>query len=214
MATDQTVSSQSPKAGKDRNSDVSIRWDAEERVYVLRTITCLPRPRAEVFEFFSDAFQLERITPPWLNFRILTPAPIDIREGCLIDYQIRLRGIPIRWRTEICEWHPNDRFMDRQLKGPYLLWEHLHTFEDIEGGTRMMDEVRYRVRAETSCTSSSSRKISNESSRSVSKPCLTSSVICRIPSDSWPVSLQFLRFASRDSITILFARAVNMWSTG
>lgn len=145
MATDQSVTSQSPKAGKERGSDVSIRWDAEERVFVLRTITCLPRPRAEVFEFFSDAFQLERITPPWLNFRILTPAPIDIREGCLIDYQIRLRGIPIRWRTEICEWHPNERFMDRQLKGPYLLWEHLHTFEDIDGGTRMMDEVRYRV---------------------------------------------------------------------
>ncbi len=125
--------------------DVSIHWDSEQRAYVLKTVTCLPKSRSEVFDFFSDAFQLERITPPWLNFRILTPAPIDIGKGCLIDYRIRLRGIPIRWQTEISEWEPNERFVDRQLRGPYLLWEHLHVFEHVPEGTRMTDEVRYRV---------------------------------------------------------------------
>ncbi|MBL8816079.1 MAG: SRPBCC family protein [Planctomyces sp.] len=124
---------------------MSIRWDSDQRAYVLKTVTCLPKSRNEVFHFFSDAFQLERITPPWLNFKILTPAPIEIGKGCLIDYRIRLRGIPIRWQTEISEWEPDVRFVDRQLRGPYQLWEHLHVFEDVPAGTLMTDEVRYRV---------------------------------------------------------------------
>ena len=124
---------------------VSIRWDDEDRCFVLRSATVLTHSREALFEFFSDAFQLEQITPEWLNFRILSPAPIRIQVGCLIDYSIRLHGIPIRWRTEISSWDPPFSFTDRQLKGPYQLWEHLHTFETVPEGTLAIDEVRYRV---------------------------------------------------------------------
>ncbi len=124
---------------------VCIEWDADDRSFVLRSSVVLPRLRESVFQFFSDAFQLEQITPAWLNFQILTPAPIEIQPGCLIDYSIRLHGIPIRWRTEISSWDPPYSFTDRQLKGPYRLWEHLHTFESVPEGTVVIDEVRYRV---------------------------------------------------------------------
>ncbi len=124
---------------------VDIQWDPEDQCFVLRSSVVLTHSREDLFEFFSDAFQLEQLTPKWLNFRILTPAPIEIRRGCLIDYSIRLRGIPIRWRTEISSWHPPFSFTDRQLKGPYRLWEHLHTFETVPEGTLAKDEVRYRV---------------------------------------------------------------------
>ncbi len=124
---------------------VTIEWDPGERLFILRSSVVLDHSPEKLFEFFSDAFQLEQITPPWLNFRIQTPAPINIRKGCLIDYSIRLRGIPIRWRTEISDWNPPFSFVDRQLKGPYLLWEHLHTFEKVPEGTLARDEVRYRV---------------------------------------------------------------------
>ncbi len=127
------------------SSSVLVEWNADERVFILRSSVVLEHSREALFEFFSDAFQLEQITPPWLNFRILTPAPIHVRTGCLIDYRIRLRGIPIRWRTEISSWDPPYSFTDRQLKGPYLLWEHLHTFETVPEGTLAKDEVRYRV---------------------------------------------------------------------
>lgn len=112
---------------------------------LLRSSVLLHRSREALFEFFSDAFQLETITPPWLNFRILTPPPIQICRGCLIDYSIRLRGIPIRWQTEISSWEPPFAFIDRQLRGPYQLWEHLHTFEETPEGTLARDEVHYRV---------------------------------------------------------------------
>ena len=111
----------------------------------LSSTVTLPCPREKIFEFFSDAFQLERITPPWVRFRILTPAPIDMQQGTLIDYRLRLQGIPVRWRTEISEWDPPRSFCDRQLKGPYLMWEHTHRFESVSEGTLMTDEVLYRV---------------------------------------------------------------------
>lgn len=128
-----------------REDCVRIRRDPDAGCLLLESETVLPAPREEVFGFFSDAFQLERITPPWLKFRVLTPPPIEIRKGTLIDYRLRLNGIPIRWRTEISQWEPQQSFVDRQLKGPYLLWEHRHTFRDHESGTWMRDEVRYRV---------------------------------------------------------------------
>ena len=124
---------------------VTIHWDADEAAYVLSTEVILPQKGDIVFDFFSDAFQLERITPDWLNFRILTPPPIEVRSGCLIDYRIRLHGIPIRWRTEISSWDPPYSFTDRQLSGPYRLWEHFHTFEEVAGGTLVSDRVRYRA---------------------------------------------------------------------
>ena len=105
----------------------------------------LPRPRPEVFAFFAEARNLEAITPPWLKFEVLTPAPIAMWAGTLIDYRLRLHGFPIRWRTEITLWEPPVRFADTQLRGPYRLWEHTHTFVEKDGGTLCRDEVRYAV---------------------------------------------------------------------
>lgn len=110
-----------------------------------RTLT-LDRPIAEAFEFFGDAANLERITPPELGFHIITPQPIDIKQGALIDYQLKLHGIPIKWRTEISVWEPPFRFVDQQLRGPYSQWIHTHTFTEIEPNkTQIDDEVRYRL---------------------------------------------------------------------
>lgn len=114
--------------------------------HVLSRTQELDRPIDEVFGFFSDAANLEQITPPELNFRIVSEQPIDIKKGTLIDYQLRLRGIPIGWRTVISKWDPPNSFVDESLKGPYKQWIHLHRFTDIGGGrTRMEDVVRYRL---------------------------------------------------------------------
>jgi hypothetical protein len=116
------------------------------REFTLQTELWLPRPRTEVFPFFSDARNLEAITPPWLQFEVLTPPPIEMQAGTLIDYRIRVHGFPIRWRTEIAEWAPPHHFVDVQLRGPYTLWHHTHTFEERDGGTLCLDHVRYRPR--------------------------------------------------------------------
>lgn len=128
-------------------SPVGIEFDvAEDGSYRLVAEQWFPRPRSEVFAFFADAGNLETITPPLLRFQVLTPPPITMGEGTLIDYRLSLRGIPLRWRTRICEWTPETRFVDEQLRGPYQLWRHAHTFADRDGGTWMRDEVRYRIR--------------------------------------------------------------------
>ncbi len=115
------------------------------RFHTLRREQWIPRPIEEVFAFFSDARNLETITPPWLGFRILTPGPVRIRTGTRIQYQLGWHGIPIRWTTEIRRWEPPFRFTDAQVAGPYRLWHHTHRFEAHGGGTRMTDVVRYRL---------------------------------------------------------------------
>ncbi len=105
----------------------------------------LPHRPESVFQFFSDAANLESITPDWLSFAILTPRPIDMRPGALIDYRLKLHGLPFHWRTEITVWEPPGRFVDEQRRGPYREWIHEHLFEECSGGTLVLDSVRYKV---------------------------------------------------------------------
>ena len=105
----------------------------------------LPLPPEEVFPFFGNAANLDAITPPWLHFRILTPLPIVMREGTVIDYRLQVNGISLRWRTRISAWQPPHRFVDEQLRGPYRQWIHEHTFEPCNDGTLARDLLRYAV---------------------------------------------------------------------
>jgi len=100
----------------------------------------------EAFAFYGDARNLELITPPWLGFEVTTPAPIEMGVGTLIEYRLRLHRVPVRWRTRITAWEPPQRFVDSQVRGPYSLWEHTHTFEDDGAGTTVIeDRVRYAI---------------------------------------------------------------------
>ena len=114
-------------------------------MYELNFTQIIRRPRPEVFAFFSDIENLERITPPWLHFKILTSLPFNIEAGSIIDYRLKLSGMPFHWQTKIEEFQPNDFFTDTQAKGPYRYWQHLHRFTDIEGGTLMEDRIQYRL---------------------------------------------------------------------
>ncbi len=105
----------------------------------------LDAPLADVFEFFSKAENLEKLSPTSLRFEILTPLPIVMKTGCLIDYRLRIHRIPVRWRTEISVWEPGVRFVDRQLSGPYTKWVHEHKFKAEGNKTRMWDSVDYAL---------------------------------------------------------------------
>lgn len=113
--------------------------------YRLKAKQFLPYTREQIFGFYGDARQLESITPPWLKFQIVTPLPIVMKQGTLIDYKIRLHGLPLRWRTEIALWEPPYRFVDQQLRGPFRRWYHTHTFIEQPGGTLVDDDVHYVV---------------------------------------------------------------------
>ncbi len=115
------------------------------KTYRFEQTQFVPKPLDEVFEFFCNAENLEILTPDFLEFRILTPGPITMHAGAHIRYKLKLRGIPIRWKTEILVWQPPRTFVDVQLSGPYRVWHHTHRFEEVDGGTKMMDVVRYAL---------------------------------------------------------------------
>ena len=124
----------------------ATRWRVSVCVaYVLERAQLLPGHPDEVFGFFADAFNLEAITPPWLRFRVVTPRPIAMAEGALIEYRLALHRVPVRWLTRIETWEPGRRFVDVQVKGPYRLWHHSHTFEPAGEGTLVRDRVRYKL---------------------------------------------------------------------
>ncbi|MFL5780624.1 MAG: SRPBCC family protein [Thermoleophilaceae bacterium] len=114
--------------------------------WVLTREQRLPGPPADVFGFFADALNLERITPAWLSFRVTGPKPIEMHAGTLIEYRLRLHGVPLRWLTRIDVWEPPHRFVDRQLRGPYRSWVHEHSFAaDGPDATLMRDRVEYSL---------------------------------------------------------------------
>lgn len=113
--------------------------------YTLRSEQWIARPLEEVFAFFSDAGNLQEITPPWLKFEILPPYASPIKEGSEIHYRLRWHGVPLRWTTEIRRWDPARCFVDIQRSGPYKLWHHTHRFETHDGGTKISDVVRYKL---------------------------------------------------------------------
>ena len=115
------------------------------KIFHLTTEQKIEKSQDELFNFFSDAYNLAEITPPWLDFHVLTPAPIEMKVGTRINYRLKLRGIPVRWQSEITVWNPPHHFVDEQRRGPYRHWIHTHTFVAVPGGTLVRDEVEYAV---------------------------------------------------------------------
>ncbi len=115
------------------------------KTFTLSTELLIEKPIDEVFSYFSDAHNLVEITPPKMKLVVLTPPPIEMQIGTLIDYRLKLKGIPIRWQSEITEWNPPHKFVDEQRKGPYRAWIHTHIFHEAEQGTIVEDRVEYAV---------------------------------------------------------------------
>ncbi|MEM9185012.1 MAG: SRPBCC family protein [Planctomycetota bacterium] len=123
-----------------------ITRDPDRRGYILHAECVLPRPVDEMFAFFSQPENLAKLTPPWMHFKILTPEPIEMAAGTVLDYRVKiLKFVPMRWRSKITTWEPGVAFADTQVRGPYTRWDHDHRFEAVESGTRMIDHVRYGV---------------------------------------------------------------------
>ncbi len=119
---------------------------SRSRVYVLERRQRLELPVKPAFEFYAQARNLAVITPPWMGFDVITPRPIEMRPGALIDYRMKLHRVHLRWRPRIDVWEPPVRFVDVQVRGPYALWEHTHTFErDGEQAVLIGDRVRYSI---------------------------------------------------------------------
>ena len=127
------------------DAPTSLCFTTAPGVHVLATNQWVSAGLEDTFALFSDAANLEAITPPFMGFRILTPLPIDMHEGTLIEYRLRLFGIPVFWRSRIERWIPQHSFVDVQLRGPYARWVHTHTFTAEDGGTRVRDRVEYSL---------------------------------------------------------------------
>lgn len=115
------------------------------RCFEYRSEVWLASPIEKVFSFFTDVQNLQALTPGWLNFSILTPGTVVLQPGALLDYKLKVHGMPVHWRSEITVWEPPRRFVDEQRRGPYALWIHEHRFEVRNGGTLARDFVRYAV---------------------------------------------------------------------
>ncbi len=113
--------------------------------HVLEAEQWIPRPVGEVFSFFAQAENLEKLTPAFLGFHVVDMSTKDLEEGTKIRYRLNIHGIPVGWTTEIMEWVPGVRFVDNQLKGPYAVWHHTHTFQAKDGGTLMRDRVLFQL---------------------------------------------------------------------
>lgn len=125
--------------------NIAFEKNQDGSSFVLRTEQWIPRSVSEVFSFFSRAENLEKLTPPFIGFKVLDCSSAEIREGTLIRYRLKLHGIPVGWTTRIEKWEPGVQFVDTQLRGPCALWHHIHTFEARDGGTVMRDIVRFRL---------------------------------------------------------------------
>jgi len=124
---------------------MSVSITRQDRGFLLESRVKVPRQREDVFDIFANAYNLEDMTPPAMRLEILTPDPIVMRAGLLLDYRLRLRGIPFRCQSEITVWEPPLRFVDEQRRGPYLWWTHEHTFADEAGQTVVSDRISYGV---------------------------------------------------------------------
>ena len=117
---------------------------SRRHIHVLERTQRVELPIERIFEFYGDARNLETLTPPWMGFHVITPEPIEMRPGAIIDYRVNVHGLPLRWRTRIEAWEPPTRFVDVQLRGPYSRWEHTHTFQpDGADAVLIGDRVRY-----------------------------------------------------------------------
>ena len=127
------------------SASASIRHLSAMKPFSISSQVSINKPLSVVFPFFSNAANLQQITPPWLQFEVVSPTPIEMKVGQTIDYRLRVRGLPLRWRSEITVWEPPYRFVDEQLKGPYRIWHHEHVFSESNGQTHCEDRVTYAV---------------------------------------------------------------------
>ena len=117
----------------------------QPKIYTFYKEQFVPSDMDTVFEFFSRPENLEKITPSSMGFNIITPSPIEMKEGAIIDYTVKIMGVPMRWRTMITSYKKNEYFVDEQLKGPYSYWHHRHSFKEVEGGVLIIDEITYAL---------------------------------------------------------------------
>tara|TARA_Y100000385_G_C12891620_1_gene550216 strand:- start:104 stop:637 length:534 start_codon:yes stop_codon:yes gene_type:complete len=117
----------------------------QPKIYSFSKEQFVPSDMETVFDFFSRPENLEKITPSSMGFNIITPKPIEMKDGAIIDYTVKILGVPVRWRTMITSYKKNEYFIDEQLKGPYSYWHHKHTFKEVEGGVLIIDEITYAL---------------------------------------------------------------------